>query len=168
VASEPGRGATFRVHLPGAEADVETSAAPVVAETVAPAAAAAGGAGRHIQVVDDEASVLETLCASLQAMGYRTSAAADGTEALIRAAEQRAVLHGMVTDIHMSGIDGLKLIRTLRHMLPRLPIVVVSGRVDIAQQRELAQAGIGQIILKPFTEEQLADALERALASPPN
>ncbi len=168
VASEPGRGATFRVHLPAAEADVETSAAPVVAETVAAAAAAAGGAGRHILVVDDEASVLETLCASLQAMGYRTSAAADGTEALIRAAEQRAVLHGMVTDIHMSGIDGLKLIRTLRHMLPRLPIVVVSGRIDIAQQRELAQAGVGQIILKPFTEEQLADALERALASPPN
>ncbi|MFM9078980.1 MAG: ATP-binding protein, partial [Opitutaceae bacterium] len=165
VSSEPGRGATFRVHLPAVEAGVETPAAPVAAK---PGATTPAGAGRHILVVDDEASVLESLCATLQAMGYRTSAAADGTEALIRAAEQRAALQGMVTDIHMSGIDGLKLIRTLRHMLPRLPIVVVSGRVDTAQQRELAQAGVGQIILKPFTEEQLAAALERALAAPPS
>jgi len=166
VSSEPHRGACFRVHLPAAAAELETGSQPA-ATSVSPAAApAASGAGRHILVVDDEALVLETLCATLQGMGYRTSAAADGTEALIRAAEERAGLHALVTDIHMSGVDGLKLIRTLRHMLPRLPIVVVSGRVDTAQQRELAQAGVAQIILKPFTEEQLAAALEGALAGP--
>lgn len=166
VSSEPRRGACFRVHLPAAEAETESVKEPSVSAVAPGLAPLASGAGRHILVVDDEASVLETLCATLQGMGYRTSAAADGTEALIKAAEQRAGLHAVVTDIHMSGIDGLKLIRTLRHMLPRLPVVVVSGRVDTAQQRELAQAGVAQIILKPFTEEQLAAALESSLAAP--
>jgi two-component system cell cycle sensor histidine kinase/response regulator CckA len=167
VTSEPGRGANFRVHLPAAELEEERPASPVVVGSSAPFTTTASGAGRHLLVVDDEASVLETLCATLQAMGYRTSAAADGTEALIRAAEQRAVLDGMVTDLNMSGVDGLKLVRTVRHMLPRLPIVVISGRVDTSQQRELAQSGIGQIIFKPFTEEELAAALKRALATSP-
>ena len=167
VSSEPRRGACFRVHLPAAEPETAPPPPPATPATAPVAVPAAGGAGRHILVVDDEASVLETLCATLQGMGYRTSAAADGTEALIKAAEERAGLHALVTDIHRSGLDGLKLIRTLRHMLPRLPIVVVSGRVDTAQQRELAQAGVAQIILKPFTEEQLATALQRALAVPP-
>lgn len=163
VSSEPGRGACFRVHLPAAGTDGESEISPVPAVRTHPAA----GEGRLLLVVDDEAAVLEALCASLQEMGYRTSAASDGTDALIRAAENRAVLCGMVTDLHMSGIDGLKLIRTVRHMLPTLPVIVVTGRLESTRQRELAQAGVGEVILKPFTEEQLAAALERALTPPP-
>jgi len=67
----------------------------------------------------------------------------------------------------MPSLDGLRLVRTARHMLPRLPVIVVSGRVDAQQGRELAQLGVDNVILKPFTEEQLIGSLRLSLISAP-
>lgn len=171
VTSEAGRGTCFSLHLPAAG-----EAAPHAPGTDrAPAAAPAAGAddrvlrgqGETILVVEDDGSVRETLCEVLHDLGFRTIPAADGTDALIRIAENRLVLRGLITDLDMPSLDGLRLVRTARHMLPRLPVIVVSGRVDAQQGRELAQLGVDNVILKPFTEEQLIGSLRLSLISAP-
>ena len=87
----------------------------------------------------------------------------DGTEALIRVAENRATLRGVVTDLHMPNIDGFRFVRTLRHMLPGIPVLVASGRLDEPDLRELAALGVERVLHKPFTEERLIEALRGAL-----
>ncbi len=171
VTSESGRGTCFSLHLPAAGEAAPDAAGTDRSPATAPAGADAGrpirGRGETILVVEDEGSVRETLCEVLQDLGFRTIPATDGTDALIRIAENRLVLRGLITDLDMPSLDGLRLVRTARHMLPRLPVIVVSGRVDAQQGRELAQLGVDNVILKPFTEEQLIRALRLSQLSAP-
>ena len=66
-------------------------------------------------------------------------------------------------DLIMPHMDGLALIRALRRMLPDIPIMVASGRMDDAVAAEFRTLGVTSRLDKPFTEVQLAEALQKLL-----
>jgi len=73
-----------------------------------------------------------------------------------------------VTDLYMPNVDGIETILALRTRQPTLPIVAVSGGDTRASFLALDSAGdLGATVLlpKPFTPDQLHDALQRALAA---
>lgn len=157
VYSQPGQGATFAVYLPvAAGAPGAPQAAAAVAEF--------RGKGETILFVDDEAAVREVGRAVLERLNFTPVVATDGADGLLLAAEHRARLRAIVTDLHMPHMDGLAFVRALRRKLPDIPVVVASGRVDEAVAAELQSHGVTRRLDKPFTQAQLALLLQELLA----
>ncbi|MFT7126136.1 MAG: CheY-like chemotaxis protein, partial [Candidatus Azotimanducaceae bacterium] len=69
----------------------------------------------------------------------------------------------VVTDMHMPNMDGLAMAQALRRERPEMPLLVTSGRMDDEVAAELYSLGVTQLLAKPFTEKQLADALDKLL-----
>lgn len=158
VESQVGRGARFLIYLPG-----------LFAETIPPAQArlpAPRGHGELILVVDDEERVREVVSSVLLKHGYRVTTARDGVEGLTCYAQNVATIGLVLTNIGMPNMEGLELIRMLRRINPRLPIVAASGILMHKQNPERAGLGIQGFLLKPFTTEELLCSIDQALRHP--
>ena len=69
----------------------------------------------------------------------------------------------IITDLHMPYMDGLGFVGALRRMLPDIPVMVISGRMEDAMDAEFRTLGVTSRLDKPFTEVQLGRALEAIL-----
>lgn len=65
----------------------------------------------------------------------------------------------LVTDIRMPGIDGLELIRRIRHLLMDMPVIVVSGFDDFEYAKKAMKFGVRHYMLKPVEPAEMAEAL---------
>ena len=157
VYSQPGQGSTFAAYLPAANAGSDP-------ERLAKLPSAFRGQGELILFVDDEAAVREMAQAVLRRLNCNVVTATDGLDGLIQLAEHRTELRAIVTDLHMPHMDGLAFVRSLRGMLPDIPVLVASGRLDEAVAEEFKTLGVTSRLDKPFTELQLAEALKNLLA----
>ena len=157
VSSPPEGGSVFVAYLPVNEAG--SGLAAKVKETVE-----CRGQGETILVVDDEAPVREMARRVLERLNFQPLTATDGVDGLLVASQQKTSLRAVITDLHMPHMDGLTFVRVLRRMLPDIPIVIASGRLDDAQAREFKALGAVSMLDKPFSEGQLAEALKKILA----
>jgi CheY-like chemotaxis protein len=62
-------------------------------------------------------------------------------------------------------MDGLAFVRVLRLILPDVPVVVASGRMEDPQAAEMKTLGVTHRLDKPFTEAQLTQVLQEVLAA---
>ena len=154
VDSALGRGSTFAIYLPMAEAGTTATLSPFKAATDF------RGSGETILVVDDEAAVRQTARSVLTSLNFEVLTASNGTEALIKAAELQSGLYAVMTDQHMPEMDGLTFVRSLKGMLPKTGIIVVSGRMDEREASEFKTLGVDAMLDKPFTQEKLVEALK--------
>ena len=107
----------------------------------------------RILIVDDEPQLLRALRINLTARHYEVAMAADGREALDSAA--RRVPDLFLLDVGLGGgIDGIGVISALRGW-SRAPILVLSGRIDAADQIAAFDAGADDYMTKPFVMEEL-------------
>jgi PAS domain S-box-containing protein len=152
VTSEPGRGTVFTVFLPA-----ETvSAPPALPAVMKPPFQ---GRGETILFVDDEAAVREVAREVLQGMNFRVVLAKDGLEALMWLNEHHATLSAVITDLHMPNQDGLVFVGILKRVLPYIPVVVCSGKLDDEAQKQFEALGVSYFLNKPFSQEQLMETL---------
>src|SRR5215831_7399415 len=70
----------------------------------------------------------------------------------------------VVSDVRMPGMDGLQLLRRLKEMGVKLPVVILTGHADVALAVEAMKAGAVDFIEKPFSDEVLLNAIQSALA----
>ncbi len=70
----------------------------------------------------------------------------------------------LVSDVVMPGIDGVELLETIRSRRPALPVVLMSGYAEPPQRRALDGAA-AIFLAKPFTADDLADAVQAAFAA---
>jgi PAS domain S-box-containing protein len=154
IYSVPGQGSTFTIYLPADQScEPGTSLPPVPA-------AAFRGQGETILVVDDEAAVRQAVGGVLASLDFKVILAASGKEAVVQAAEKRAELRAVITDLHMPGMDGLTLTRELKGMLPEVGIIVASGRMEERQRKQFRTQGVATLLDKPFTQKKLEEALQ--------
>jgi EAL domain-containing protein (putative c-di-GMP-specific phosphodiesterase class I)/DNA-binding response OmpR family regulator len=118
----------------------------------------------RILVADDEPDLRELLRINLEAQGYEVDLAADGTEALALALARRPDV--IVLDIMMPGLNGLEVLRTLRHHPENadLPIVLLSGRRSDNEVFEGWSSGASYYITKPFEPDELLDFIKQVRA----
>jgi len=154
--SQPGSGTTFRIIIPATL--MVALADPGHAEPHLPQ-----GSGQTVLIADDEEAVRKITCTILEKNGYRTLVAADGIEALALCAQDINAIDLVLTDIEMPRMDGITLIRTLRRMLPALPVIASTGRGEIEDRAKLAEIGVGSILRKPYKAENLLLALDAEL-----
>ncbi|GAO03254.1 blue-light-activated protein [Anaeromyxobacter sp. PSR-1] len=151
--SEEGKGARFTVLLPESPA-IERDDGAVAA------GAPEHGAGR-VLVADDERGVRETTARLLRRLGYDALPAASLAEAL--EVQGRGALDLALVDLAMPAGDGPETLRALRRAQPELPAVLMTGYGLDARVREALQGGFRGILHKPFSVEELAAEVARAV-----
>jgi putative nucleotidyltransferase with HDIG domain len=115
----------------------------------------------RILVVDDEAAIRELLVALLERQGHECASAGSVTEAL--GMLTRTGYDLVLSDIMMSGMDGMELLDNVGVMYPEIPVVMVTAVHDIAVAMASIRRGAYDYLLKPFDREQLHAVVSRAL-----
>lgn len=117
-----------------------------------------------ILVLEDDTTLQELLCEVLQDEGYNVIAA-DTLPKLLDAAPQHAdlLITDLLVDFHEVGLQAIDKVRRItRPSLPALICTAAQQQID-SLQREIAQLQ-AQLLYKPFTIDELVDAVARALA----
>lgn len=148
----PGRGASFRVVLPLADAVADPSA-PSERETDT------GAALLRVLVVDDDPVVAESMLVFLELEGHQVCSAASGEAALRLLAEFRPRV--VLLDIGLPDLDGYEVARRIR-LTPggeQVKLVAVSGYGHEAARERGVQAGFDVYLVKPVAPSKLAALL---------
>lgn len=115
----------------------------------------------RILVVDDSPSTLEVLRRNLMDGGHSVVTASGAADALALLSFTPVDL--VLTDLKMPGLSGLDLVRHVRENLKETEIVVITGYATIGGAVEALRTGAEDYLAKPFTDEELREAVERAL-----
>ncbi len=113
-----------------------------------------------VWVVDDDDSIRWVLEKALGAADMEVSSFPGGVEMLnaLEAGSPDVVL----TDVRMRGIDGLELLRRLRVMRPKLPIIIMTAHSDLDSAVAAYQGGAFEYLPKPFDVDDAVDLVRRA------
>ena len=114
-----------------------------------------------VLVVDDEPIVLTSCRMVLEAEGCEVMTAGTVQEALSFLESQAFEL--LLIDVKMPVLDGMYLVRQVGKKRPRMPIIVMSGYSTDDTIREALDLGAATFIAKPFTPDELADAVRSVL-----
>jgi len=117
-----------------------------------------------ILIVDDSASIRQTVKIALSGQGHSVSEACDGAEGLNKAQNGKYEL--VITDLNMPNMDGLSMIRKMR-TLPAyagVPILFLTTESDAGLKQEAKAAGATGWVTKPFDSEQLCRIVTKVLA----
>lgn len=119
-------------------------------------------AAERILIVDDEEAIREIVHSMLTISGFRCQQASSGTEALaiLESGEEFELI---LTDLMMSGMDGIALLERTKEKYPDIPVVMVTAVHDISVALAAIRNGAYDYILKPFEREQLLAIVRRAL-----
>jgi len=117
---------------------------------------------RHILVVDDEISTLALVCQLLEKLGYHTTSASSGDEAL-RCLKENDRIDFVLTDINMPKMDGWELTIRIKAIYPKLPIIAMTGESPATVIPRLHNDGISGALFKPFKTHQLIKAISNVL-----
>ena len=160
VYSELGRGTTFKIYLPRAEA---------------PARAADGGDGKQVPaprdytgnetvlVVEDEDAVRQFLGNVLRRNGYTVLEAPDARAAVPLGEHYAEPIDLLVTDVVMPGMSGPDLARHLASVRPEMPVLFLSGyTADAVAQHGVLDSGV-DLLSKPFGPVALLQAVRKIL-----
>jgi two-component system chemotaxis response regulator CheY len=118
-----------------------------------------------ILIVDDSSSMRQLVSFTLKDAGYAVVEAADGKDALAKAAG--AKIDMVITDLNMPEMDGLELIRRLKDIaaFKFTPIVMLTTESQESKKQEGKKVGASGWIVKPFTPEQLVKIVKKFLRS---
>jgi signal transduction histidine kinase/CheY-like chemotaxis protein len=156
VASQPGRGTSFRVYLP--ESGATLASAP------APAYVSAGLIGSEtILVAEDEEVVRELVCEVLTGHGYRVRCAKDGQDAWEQFSSRPREFDLVLTDVVMPRMSGGELARRIGRERPDLPMLFMSGYTGDELVKHGMREASTRLLEKPYTPDKLLQAVRRAL-----
>ena len=114
---------------------------------------------RKILIVDDEADIRAEVAEYVQHKGYEVEEAADGVEALEKFEAAPADL--VITDIRMPRVDGYEVIRRIRRIDPRVPIIATTGHHSPTDLNKAKEAGASLTMKKPIRLRKLGQKLKR-------
>jgi DNA-binding response OmpR family regulator len=118
---------------------------------------------KHIQVIEDEASVRVYLRALLEREGFRVSEVDNPISVTMRDPENAPDL--VLLDLNMPGLDGFKVCEELKKDESfTAPIVVVSGRTDTESKEAALKAGASAYVTKPFESDILLRVINDLLS----
>jgi FixJ family two-component response regulator len=114
-----------------------------------------------IDVVDDDDALSDALVRLLRSMGYAGRAYANVAEWL--GAEREDVPSCLLLDVRLPGVSGLELLSGLGARGIARPVIMMTGHADVPMSVQAMKAGAVDFLTKPFREQDLLDAVARAL-----
>ncbi len=156
VASEPGKGSTFKIYLPAVDQEAHSGM-----EEGSPSAER--GSAERIMVVEDNEQVRELTREILEHYGYEVICAADAEDCMKKLGRERRGIDVLLTDVIMPRMSGRVLYEKLSPQMPGLKVIYMSGYAD----NELAHHGVADgktnFIQKPFSVDDLINMVRETL-----
>jgi len=163
VYSEQEKGTTFKIYLPRI-ADKAESPVQVVAPKEVPAAEPGT---ETILLVEDEANLRYLAGQFLEKQGYRVVEAADGAAAMQIAVAHEGVIHLLLTDVIMPGMNGRELAQRISEIRPNVKVLYMSGYTEnVIGHNGMLDAGV-RLLQKPFNLRDLKAKVREVLDSSP-
>ena len=159
VESRMGAGSTFHIYLPVAAVDIEQQGGTTLQ--------APRGNSEMIFIVDDEDTVASFTKFALENKGYRAVTVDTAPQCLEALRADPTGCAVLITDQTMPGMTGTELAGKVREFAPTLPIIVMSGYFLKIPPQEIEQIGHVELLGKPFTTDELAWMVHRALHPEP-
>ena len=117
-----------------------------------------------ILIVEDDDSLREALCETLDIAGYSTVAADSAPQALDILQQQRVNL--IFCDVQMAGMKGDEFLVHSKQRWPRIPVVLMTAHGVVEQAVTAMQQGAADYISKPFEAEVLLETVARLAQAP--
>jgi DNA-binding NtrC family response regulator len=116
-----------------------------------------------IMIVDDEESILLAIDTTLQMAGFNhTITCQDSRQVMEILAAQ--MIECMLLDLNMDPVSGERLLDTVTQEFPEIPVIIVTGAVEVETAVRCIKAGAFDYIVKPVEEDRLVTAVKRALS----
>ena len=160
IDSEVGRGTTAELLIPQAP----EAAVPNQAITDPAPEQFASTDPLRILLVDDHAEVRATTAAMLAELGHSVTQAKNGGEGLSALKNGTSGCDLVISDYAMPHISGTEFVRQARELMPEVPAIIITGYAEADAVRDRPE-GV-EILLKPFREGALQQAVARACARP--
>lgn len=116
---------------------------------------------KRILVVDDEQISRDGVAEVLADEGYEIAIASDGHEAVTLLASFQPDL--VLTDLQMPGLNGVGVLRHVKHVAPSTPVIIFTSHVLIDAQREAERLGVEDFLNKPLDFEEMLRRVAQAL-----
>lgn len=113
-----------------------------------------------VSIIDDEASIRDSLTLLLEAHGY-AAASYESVAAFLAAPFAAGCI---LTDVRMPGATGLDLLRSLAAARDPRPVILLTGHGDVEMAVQAIKLGAFDFIEKPFVDERLLASVQCALA----
>jgi two-component system response regulator FixJ len=115
-----------------------------------------------VHLIDDDEHVRRALAFLLGTAGFAVRVY-ESASAFLEKFDQRSS-GCIVSDVRMPGIDGLQLLKRLKKLGAKMPVIIMTGHADVALAVEAMKAGAVDFIEKPFPDETFVNAIRAALA----
>jgi signal transduction histidine kinase len=114
----------------------------------------------QILLVDDEEGICKILSISLQDSGYEVFTACNGEDAMEIFFKKKPPI--VLTDIKMPGMDGIELLRRIKHENPETEVIMITGHGDMNLAIKSLKHEATDFVTKPINDDALEIALKRA------
>ena len=114
----------------------------------------------RVLLADDEERFTHSLAKVLKNRNMEVLTARDGASALQLLSQSECDV--VVLDLRMPGMDGLAVLGEIRKTQPLLPVILLSGHVDVESCTLACDGGAAEVLMKPCPIDTLATAIENA------
>jgi len=128
----------------------------------------ARGNGELVLIIDDEESILVSLCGLLGHFGYEVIAARNGEEGLAAFRRRAADVRLVITDLMMPVLDGREVLSAVRRQNPRLPVIAMSGLPTHRAELRGKYGPNFRFLAKPFFVEETLAVVDELLGASPS
>ncbi|MGD9210545.1 MAG: sigma-54 dependent transcriptional regulator, partial [Desulfobacteraceae bacterium] len=116
-----------------------------------------------ILIVDDEESILLAIDTTLQMAGFNHTITMQDSRKVMELLTRQPI-DVMLLDLNMPHVDGHRLLDIINCEYPDIPVIIVTGAVDVETAVRCIKVGAFDYIIKPVEEERLITAVNRAIA----
>jgi two-component system response regulator FixJ len=114
-----------------------------------------------VHVIDDDDAVRDSIAFLLRSHGRNVLVHPTATAFLTQLREDASGC--VITDVRMPRVSGIDLLGNLRERACTLPVIVITGHGDVPLAVQAMKLGAADFIEKPFDEDQLVEAVDRAM-----
>lgn len=122
---------------------------------------------KSVLIVDDDIPVARLAARLVERLGYQVTVLHKPLVALERLRESPDEFDILITDHRMPGMTGLTLIRAIRESGNQMPVLIVSGYGEELTFENLKAVGVGPVLDKPYSRDDLATRLQGLLSPDP-
>jgi DNA-binding NtrC family response regulator len=119
----------------------------------------------RILVIDDDRHMRNVCSRVLSNAGWLVSCAETGDEGLAAVLNSIEKIDVVLLDQLMPGLSGMDVLDQIREANPNLPVVIMTGSMTEESAQEILKRGASDCLSKPFTPEQLREAIRKAAGS---
>jgi CheY-like chemotaxis protein len=121
----------------------------------------------RIAVIDDEKMLLSVFSSLMRQFGFQADFFSNPVRALDAILSEPGRYQLIISDIRMPEMDGITFAKKVRFVLPKMPIIFMTGEVTDEMRQDALAVGNVEFLEKPFPlEATLRDTIPRLLAKP--